>query len=187
MMKFRAIVMCDQQYAIGKNGDQPIHLKQDLQRFKDTTSNQIVICGRKTLETFPNKKPLPNRINLILSSQNTIENVNEPNKIIHSKQDAIDECTRIIHELKKKPIISRPNDINIVNIIGGESIYKLFSDEIDEVWLTKVYINFENPDKFFPINLLSAKYESVYSHYEYDRTSNGWLYPTEFIIYRKRK
>ena len=61
-----AIVMMDYDHTIGINGDQIIHIPDDLKRFKDLTTNKTIVYGRKTLETFPDKKPLPNRNNIII-------------------------------------------------------------------------------------------------------------------------
>ena len=61
------IVAVDQNWAIGKDGDQLIYLSEDLKRFKSLTTGHPVILGRKTLATFPGGRPLKGRRNLILS------------------------------------------------------------------------------------------------------------------------
>ena len=61
------IVAVDENWAIGKDGDQLVYLKEDLKRFRTLTSGHTVILGRKTLATFPGGRPLKNRRNLILS------------------------------------------------------------------------------------------------------------------------
>ena len=45
-----AIVMMDYDHTIGINGDQIIHIPDDLKRFKDLTTNKTIVYGRKTLE-----------------------------------------------------------------------------------------------------------------------------------------
>ena len=62
-----AIVAVDQNWAIGKDGDQLCYISADLKRFKALTTGHPVILGRKTLTTFPGGRPLPGRRNLILS------------------------------------------------------------------------------------------------------------------------
>lgn len=47
------IVAVDQNWAIGKDGDQLVYLSEDLKRFKSLTTGHPVILGRKTLATFP--------------------------------------------------------------------------------------------------------------------------------------
>ena len=62
------IVAVDENWGIGKDGDQLVYLSQDLKRFKALTTGHPVLLGRKTLATFPGGRPLKNRRNLILST-----------------------------------------------------------------------------------------------------------------------
>ena len=62
------IVAVDQNWAIGKDGEQLLYLSQDLKRFKALTLGHAVILGRRTLSTFPGGRPLKGRRNLILST-----------------------------------------------------------------------------------------------------------------------
>ena len=55
------IVAVDQNWAIGKDGDQLVYLSEDLKRFKSLTTGHPVILGRKTLATFPGGRPLKGR------------------------------------------------------------------------------------------------------------------------------
>lgn len=64
----KAIVAVDNNYGIGNDGELLEWIPTDLKRFKELTLNKVIIYGRKTLYTFPNKQPLKNRINIILSS-----------------------------------------------------------------------------------------------------------------------
>ena len=61
------IVAVDQNWAIGKDGEQLLYLSQDLKRFKALTMGHPLILGRKTMATFPGGRPLKGRRNLILS------------------------------------------------------------------------------------------------------------------------
>ena len=62
MMK--AIVCVDKNWAIGNNNSLLFNIKEDMARFKDITMGKTIVCGRKTLESFPGKKPLPGRKNI---------------------------------------------------------------------------------------------------------------------------
>ena len=53
-------------WAIGRGGDMPWHLSEDLRYFKKVTSGNTVIMGRKTFDSIG--KPLPNRRNFVISS-----------------------------------------------------------------------------------------------------------------------
>ena len=61
------ILAADRNWAIGKDNDLLIHLPGDLKYFKKMTTGKTVIMGRKTLESLPGGKPLPNRRNIILT------------------------------------------------------------------------------------------------------------------------
>ena len=62
-----AIVAVDQNWGIGKDGDQLMYIPEDLKRFKAFTTGNTIVLGHKTVATFPGGKPLKNRRNLILS------------------------------------------------------------------------------------------------------------------------
>jgi len=61
------IVAVYDDWGIGREGTQPIALSADRKFFRETTRGAAVIVGRRTIEDFPGKKPLPGRINLALS------------------------------------------------------------------------------------------------------------------------
>jgi dihydrofolate reductase len=63
------IVAYDEERAIGKDGDIPWRIPEDMKHFKETTEGGgVVIMGRKTWDSLPPKfQPLPNRINIVLT------------------------------------------------------------------------------------------------------------------------
>ena len=63
----KAIAAMSLNRAIGVNGKLPWHLPEDLKRFKKLTLNQPIVMGRATWESLP-KKPLPDRLNIVISS-----------------------------------------------------------------------------------------------------------------------
>lgn len=65
MMK--AIVCVDKNWAIGNNNSLLFNIKEDMARFKDITMGKTIVCGRKTLESFPGKKPLSGRKNIVMT------------------------------------------------------------------------------------------------------------------------
>lgn len=128
-----AIVAIDQANGIGRDGQllQPIH--QDLKRFKQITMGKVLIYGSKTLATFPGRKVLPGRINLILSRKLKAEEV--PGGEILRSLDAL--LTRTA-ELKKE---GRTEDDFC--IIGGASVYAALLPHTHRVELTRI-------DQVFP-------------------------------------
>ena len=60
------IVAKSENNIIGNKGRIPWYIPNDLKRFKEITTNNVVIMGRKTFESLPEEyRPLPNRINII--------------------------------------------------------------------------------------------------------------------------
>lgn len=62
-----AIVAADEKWGIGKDGKLLVSIPEDLKRFKAITKHNVVVMGRKTWESLPNK-PLPDRVNLVITN-----------------------------------------------------------------------------------------------------------------------
>ena len=63
----KIIVAADKNWAIGREGELLCHIPGDLKYFKEKTTGKTVVMGRKTLESLPGGRPLPKRINIVLS------------------------------------------------------------------------------------------------------------------------
>ena len=122
----------DKNGGIGKNGTLPWNISEDLQNFKKITSGHPIIMGRKTWESLP-FKPLPNRRNIVLSSQK-VDDV----EIYHS----IDDCLNKLNS----------EGIEKIFVIGGRSIYKSFYPKASGLHSTIISENIAGIDTFFPIN-----------------------------------
>ena len=105
------------------------HLPKDLKRFKELTSGHTVMMGDRTWESLP-KKPLPNRRNIVITLDRDADY--KDCELAFSVEEAIN----LIHEEE-------------VYIIGGATIYKLFIDRIQHLYLTRILSDFE-ADVFFP-------------------------------------
>lgn len=116
----KAIVAVDKEWGIGKDNGLLFRLPADMAFFKENTLNTVVVMGRKTLESFPNAKPLKNRVNIVLS--NTVSKIDDAIVVKDEKS--------LMQELEK---YDQP-----VFVIGGASIYKLLLDYCTEVLVTKV-------------------------------------------------
>ena len=124
------IVAVYDDWGIGKDGTQPIALSADRKFFRETTRGAMVIVGRKTLADFPGGRPLPNRVNVVLTRQNAeIADV----IICHSPEETV--------ELAKKA--------ERAMVIGGGSVYKQLLPYCDTAYITKVHAAPES-DTFFP-------------------------------------
>ena len=63
----KCVVAVDKNFAIGREGKLLLHVPNDMRHFRSLTEGKVVVLGRKTLQTFPQGQPLPNRTNIILS------------------------------------------------------------------------------------------------------------------------
>mgnify|MGYP001415619984 FL=1 len=136
-MKIHLIWAQDYNSGIGKKGDLPWNIPEDLKNFKKITSHSTIIMGRKTWESLP-IKPLPNRRNIVLTKKNITD---------IECYSSIENC---INKLKNE-------DLNHVFIIGGATIYNEFIFLADELHITLVDILTLGIDTFFPINLNNIK------------------------------
>ena len=127
------IVAVDRNWAIGKDNDLLYSIKEDMQFFRTTTLNKVVVMGRKTLESFPNAKPLKNRVNIVLSNDKSLK---IEGAIVVNSVDMLFE------ELKKY-------DTNEVFVIGGEAIYKMLEPYCDVAYVTEIDAG-KDADRFFP-------------------------------------
>ncbi len=135
-MKVSLIVAMDSNRGIGKNNDLMWHLPADMNFFKETTKNQIVVMGRKNYDSIPEKyRPLPNRLNVILTRNKDFK---ADNCLVFNTFDAC--LTHFEQENERK-----------VFIIGGGEIYKmaLDSNRLNEMFITYVDGVFD-ADTFFP-------------------------------------
>lgn len=124
-----AIVAVDENWAIGKDGDQLCYIPADLKRFQKLTTGHPVLLGRKTLSTFPGGRPLKNRRNLILSAQT----------------DFAPDGGEVFATLEQA-LAAAPED---TFVIGGEQVYRQTIDRCDTVYVTKIKKAFE-ADRYFP-------------------------------------
>ncbi|MFY7943127.1 MAG: dihydrofolate reductase [Crocinitomicaceae bacterium] len=135
-MKVSLIVAMDAKRGIGKNNDLMWHLPADMNFFKETTKNQIVVMGRRNYDSIPEKyRPLPNRLNVILTRNKEFQAENC--LVFNSLKDCL---THFENENERK-----------VFIIGGGEIYKMALDVncLDEMFITDVDGVFD-ADTFFP-------------------------------------
>lgn len=127
------IAAVDQNWAIGKNNKLLVSIPDDMKFFRTTTTGHVVVMGRKTLESFPNQRPLPNRTNIVLTSDKN-----------YTVKDAI--VVNSIDELKAELAKYESDDIYI---IGGESIYRQLVDECSVAYITKIDYAYD-ADAYFP-------------------------------------
>ncbi|MBP3895001.1 MAG: dihydrofolate reductase, partial [Mogibacterium sp.] len=62
------IVAADNKWGIGRDGGLLCHLPSDMKYFREKTKGKVVVMGRKTFESLPGGKGLPDRINYVLTT-----------------------------------------------------------------------------------------------------------------------
>ncbi len=125
------IVAIDENNAIGIDGDMLCHLPNDLRHFKETTSGHTVIMGKRTLFSLP-KYPLPNRRNIVLSTQpdygiagvEWVQSIEEAQQAVATEDEAF--------------------------VMGGGIVYKQFMPLADKLYITHIHHAFPEADTYFP-------------------------------------
>ena len=158
-----AIVAVYEDWGIGCCGTQPVALSVDRNFFREMTRGAMVIVGRRTVADFPGQKPLPGRVNVVLTRQGK----EIPGfTVCGSPEEAVE-----LAKTAQKAMV-----------IGGGSIYRQMLPFCDSALVTKVYCN-PGSDTYFPNldKLPTWEVESTSETYE----ENGLTY--QFINYVNTK
>ena len=126
------IVAVDKNWAIGKNNKLMWSIPADMKFFRETTKGNIVIMGRKTLESFPQGQPLKNRVNIVITKNPDYKGKDAV--VVHSIDEAIAESKKEEGE---------------TYVIGGESIYRAMLPYCDTALVTKIDHAYD-ADTYFP-------------------------------------
>lgn len=160
------IAAADLNWGIGKDGGLLTHLSGDLKYFKEKTSGKLVVMGRATLESLPGGKPLPNRTNIVLTSNQNFE-----------KEGCI-----VVHDLDELKEVFAKYDTEDIMIIGGEQIYMQLMKYCDRLFITKIFENFDADKHLMNVDKM-RRFELVW---ESDvQEENGLQY--QFLEYRNKE
>lgn len=124
-----AIAAVSENWGIGKDNQLLFHITADMKRFRQLTLGKTVLMGRKTLQSMPGGKGLPDRRNIVLTGNPAFtapdtETVNTPVQAVFTAgEDAA--------------------------VIGGESVYRLLLPLCERVYITKIFAA-RDADAFFP-------------------------------------
>lgn len=127
------IVNVDKNWAIGLGSKLLVRIPQDMKYFRSMTTGHVVVMGRKTLESFPESKPLPNRVNVVLTRD---QGYQAPGAVVvHSMEELKEELKKYSGEE--------------IFVIGGGQIYRELLPLCDKAYVTKVDRAFD-ADVYFP-------------------------------------
>lgn len=116
------IVAVDENWAIGKGSKLLYHVPEDLQFFKEKTTGGLIIMGRKTLESLPKGRPLPNRTNVVLTRDRDYQV--DGATVLHS----FDELAQFLATHPKQRAF----------VIGGAEIYHALLPYCQGGYVTKI-------------------------------------------------
>jgi len=176
-MSIAAIVCVDKSWGIGNNGNLLFHIKEDMKFFREKTKGHVIIYGRKTLESFPGKKPLPGRTNIVLTrnvisisdeSKHACSSYSTFNRLKKFSDDTLlgaarfrdnastefVDNTTLIATTDIKSVISlakmfNPNPNEDIFVCGGADIYKQLLPYCDKCYVT-VVDQIKDADVSFP-------------------------------------
>ncbi len=152
----KIIASCDKNNAIGKNNKLLVSIPSDMKRFREITTGNVVVMGRKTLESFPNQGPLENRINIVLT------------KDISFKMKGV----IAVHSMEELEAELSKYDSDRIYVIGGATVYEQLIDKCDTLLITRIDYAYE-ADTFFPKideskwKIVSESEEQIYFNLEY--------------------
>ena len=155
------IVAYDKNRLIGKDGGMPWYIPGELKRFRALTENNVVIMGRKTYLALG--KPLPNRINIVLSRTDNFTGEN-----LYTAQTITQALEMTMENWIDKDVF----------YIGGANLYSQVIDMVDAMYITEIDAEFEG-DTYFPEFDENKFTKEIDGHFES-------TVPYTYVTYRRR-
>jgi len=168
MITISHVVALSNNRVIGVDNDLPWRLKKDLAHFKAYTTNKIIIMGRKTFESIG--RPLPNRINFVVST--TITEI-EGAQVFKSTKEALSEANKLCIKLNYEEIV----------IIGGGYLFRDTLSVVNKLVLTEVDCEIDG-DVYYPDIDLDSWQNTEMSEHEKDSENE---FDFKVLVYEKVK
>ena len=179
MKELSIIVAASTEYGIGYNNGLPWNIPEELKNFKKITSHTFdshkhncIIMGKNTWLSLP-RKPLPNRLNIIITSEN-IQGLEGYDNVccVNNVNDALQIAEDTV-------------DVEKVFIIGGAMLYKTMLDDhiniIDKIYMSIIYDNAYECDKYIDSH-------KIYENFKFEKENIHFTEKYAFMIgYNKRK
>lgn len=127
------IAAVDKNWGIGLKNELLVRIPEDQKWFRETTTGKAVIMGRKTLESFPGKRPLKNRLNIVITKD---------------KNYTVDGAV-VVHGIEEAVAAAAEYDGDDIYVIGGESIYRQMLPLCSTAHITKIDYAYQ-ADAYFP-------------------------------------
>lgn len=159
------IAAVDRNWAIGYKNQLLVRIPEDQKWFRESTTGKVVIMGRKTLESFPNGRPLKNRTNIVITTDKS-----------YQVSDAI-----VVHSIEEALEAVKDYNDDDIYVIGGESIYRQMLPLCKVAHITKIDYAYQ-ADAHFP-NLDEDGW--VITETSDERTYFDLIY--EFVKYERKE
>ncbi|MFT5424951.1 MAG: dihydrofolate reductase, partial [Phycisphaerales bacterium] len=173
-----AIAAMSENRVIGRDGQLPWRLRDDLAHFKRTTMGRVMILGRKTFDETG--KPLPGRISVVITRDTGWARPEFPEvHVAHSVPEAIELASRLTAERLGPEAVNDPDRCPIV--IGGGIIYQETLPQTQILDLTRVHATVDG-DTFFPELGTGAWVEASRIDFEADERNQ---FPFSVVRYRR--
>jgi len=157
-MSIKLICAISKNNVIGNENKLPWNIPEDLKRFKELTSNNWIVMGRKTFDSIG--RPLPNRTNIVLSENKNLKI--DSAEVFNSPKEVIE-------------YYKSNSDQKDLFIIGGTYIYELFLEYCEYLFITHVDKKYSG-DAFFPkIDWNEWKLINEESRYDDDEKVNFYF------------
>ena len=120
----KLIVAVDENWGIGKEGDLLTSIPDDMRFFRETTQRHVLVMGSKTLRSFKNARPLPGRLNIVLTRSEAAF----PGAVA---------CRSVEQALE----LLKSFDTDDIMVIGGGMIYRRLLPYCSKAYITKMRFN----------------------------------------------
>lgn len=141
MKKIKMIAAVAKDGAIGKDNKLLWYLPEDLKRYKELTTGNVLIVGSLTFKSLP-AAALKNRVHIVIDS--------DPNTSLKSQSDPE---VHVVNTIEGSINLARAiaSDDQDIYVIGGSSIYYMFLNKVNELYITWINKTYPDADRMFPI------------------------------------
>ncbi len=160
--RLSVIVAWSENRVIGRAGDLPWRLPDDLKRFKRLTTGHPIVMGRKTWDSIG--RPLPGRTNIVLSRDPAFA----PDGAVVA--DSFDAALARAADA--------PGGTDEIFVIGGAALFEHALQVADRIYLTVVHANVEGDVRIAPIDLTRWHLVEYLGHPADDKHALPFSYKT---------
>ena len=128
-----AIAAVDNNWAIGNDGKLLANIPADMKYFREVTTGNVIVMGRKTLDSFPGGRALPNRVNIVLTRDRSFQRKN----------------VVVAHDFEELDELLAQYDPDRVFCVGGASVYEQLLPKCDKAYITRIDYEYA-ADAYFP-------------------------------------